>query len=83
LSPSTRHDLWRVVRFVLGFAMTYALAWWVWDILKIDGDDVSDDDLGFGATLVWTLVMIAGVALTIAVDVVAERSRQRSRGQKG
>jgi hypothetical protein len=48
-----------------------------------DADDGSGADALPIAELVWMLVMITGVALTIAVDVVAERSRQRSRAERG
>lgn len=85
MNPSTEHNLWRVVRLALGFAATYALAWWLWDVLQVDrdvDDGSADDVLVPVAEVVWLLVMLAGIALTISVDGVAERSRKRSSGRR-
>ena len=80
MAPDARHQLWRLGRLVFAWALTAAVAWWVWDLLQVerDVDDGTGDDTLPIAGLVWLVVVGAGFALSIAGDVLAERSRRRT-----
>ena len=77
MGPDVRHLLWRLGRLAIAWALTAAVAWWIWDLLQVerDADDGTGDDTLPIAGLAWLVVMGAGFALSIAADALAERRR--------